>query len=611
MYRHRRLNLPCRTPKIYLPRFVESSPKHNYGARHTLKFIWPYLFPKELNLRLITFSSASLLVIAKSLNAYAPFILKEAVDSLSLENPILYYSGGIFLTYALSRAVVVGLQELRVALFSKVIANAMGDVGRKVFSHLHSLDYAFHQQSTRTTIFSVNRSMKAVENYFRFTSLYVLPTVLEFGLTAGVLFFSCGLPYLVTLGGTVSIYYIFTIKYSDIRKVYIREQLMKSKALNFVIDESLMNFEIVKYFSGEKAEKERYNYFIQQTLKGSQVITKSLSKLNFGQQMIFNTGLGINLLLSVNQVLHGTMTIGDIFLIQTLFLSLQMPLNFLGSIYRELNEAQIEINGLFDILDTKSKVEEAADAVDYEYKGGKIVFDDVKYAAGKQIFNGVSMEILPRSTNAFIGESGSGKTSLFRMLFRMVDPDQGRILIDGQDLRGLTLQSLRKNIAIVPQNPMLFNDTIYYNVAYGNEKASKERVIEVCKLANIHNRIMEFAEGYDSLVGELGSKLSGGEKQRLALARCLLKDAKIYLLDEFTSAMDSNNEQEILASMKKLFKDKTVIYNSHRLSSITSVDEIFVISDGKICESGTHPELISRNDSKYSELWKKFISNKG
>ena len=546
----------------------------------------------------------------KSLNAYVPFILKEGVNSLAAVDPAILYSGGLFLAYALSRALVVGIQEYRVSLFTKLMINAMKDVSIKVFSHLHTLDYTFHQQSTRLTLFSVNRSMKGIESYFRFSSLYVLPTMLEFGLASGVLFYSCGLPYLITLGGTVSIYYAFTIKYSDIRKKYIREEKAKSKAVDFVINESMMNFEVVKYFSSETKEKERYNYFLDQKLASNKIITNSLCKLNFGQQLIFNTGLAVNLLLSVNQVLNGTMTIGDIFMIQTLFMSLQFPLNFLGSIYRELNEAQIEINELFELLETRSKVAESPNAKDYVYKGGKITIEGAKYTAGKKIFDGIDMDIKPGSTNAFIGESGAGKSSLFRLLYRLIDPDEGRVLIDDQDLKDLTLKSIRENIAIVPQNPMLFNDTIEYNVSYGNPEATQEQIIHACKLANIHNRIMEFPDGYNSLVGELGSKLSGGERQRLALARCLLKDAKIYLLDEFTSAMDSNNEQEILLSMKDLFKGKTVIYNSHRLSSITFVDKIFVISEGKICETGTHHELISQENSKYLALWKKFISTK-
>ena len=602
---------PHRSPKIYLPRFVESGPKKAYSTRRTLQYIWPYLFPKDRYIRLLTFSSAIILIATKSLNAYAPFILKEAVNSLAAANPLLFYSGGMFMTYALSRIFVIGLQELRVVLFSKVIVQAMGDSSRKMFSHLHSLDYTFHQQSTRVTMFSVNRSMKAIENYFRLTSMYVIPTILEFGLATGVLFYSCGYPYVITLAGTVSLYSLFTIRYSNVRKVYIREQMIKAKSLDFVINESLVNFEIVKYFSNEKKEMERYDYFLKQRLAGTLKITKSLSNLNFGQQVIINTGLGINLLLAVNQVINGTMTLGDIFLIQTLFLSLHAPLNFLGTIYRELDEAQVEINSLFEILETKSKVVEAPNALPYEYKGGRIQMEDVKYTSGKNIFNGISLDIEPGSTNAIIGESGSGKTTLFRLLYRLFDPDEGSVLIDGQNLKGLTLESLRKSIAIVPQNPMLFNDTIYYNVTYGSNDATKEQVIEACKLANIHNRIMEFKEGYDSLVGELGSKLSGGEKQRLVLARCLLRDAKIYLLDEFTSAMDSNNEQEISEAIKKIFKGKTVLYNSHRLSSITFVDKIFVISEGKICETGTHQELLDTPGSKYSELWTKFISNKG
>ena len=597
----------CRAPKIYLPRFVERENVKSYSIKKTIEYIWPYLLPADKSIRKITWATVGLLIASKGLNAYVPFILKDAIDSLSIAHPAIFYSSTIFVAYALSRSIVIGLQELRVAMFSKVIINAMKDVSLKIFSHLHSLDYSFHQESTRMTLFSVGRSMKGIETYLRMTSLYVIPTLLEFFLASGVLFYSCGWPYLVTLGGTVSAYYIFTTKYTNIRQKYLIKQKQKSKAVDFVINESMMNFELVKYFSNEVMEKKRYNYFLDQKLETNQLIISSLSKLNFGQQLIFNTGLAINILLAVKQVTNGSMTIGDIFLIQSLFMSLQFPLNFLGSLYRDMNESQVEINELFEILEIKSKVEESPNAKEYEYKGGAIELKDVEYTSGKKIFNKVSLKIEPGSTNAFVGESGSGKSSLFRLMYRLFDPDQGSIQIDGQDLKDLKSDSLRKSIAIVPQNPTLFNDTIYYNVLYGNPSATKEQVIEACKIANIHNRIMEFPEQYESLVGELGSRLSGGEKQRLALARCVLKDAKIYLLDEFTSAMDSNNEQEILEQMKEMFKGKTVIYNSHRLSSITNVDRIFVIHEGKVTESGTHGELILKEGSKYSELWNKFI----
>ena len=611
MYKLRTSNFPCRSPKIYLPRFVEKESNKSYSASKTFNFVWPYVYPNEKSIRKTTRATVALLFSAKVLNAYVPFILKEAVDSLTISNPVFLYTGSLFFGYAISRALVIGLQELRVSIFAKVITNAMKDVSSKVFSHLHLLDYNFHQQSTRITLFSVGRSIKGIETYLRFTSLYIIPTVLEFGLASGVLLYYCGLPYLLSLGATVSIYYKFTTKYSDIRQKYNSEQKMKSKALDFVINESMLHFETVKYFNNEALEKSRYNHFLEQKLNNSKLITTSLSKLNFGQNLIFNLGLGVNLLLAINQIKQGTMTIGDIFVIQTLFMSLQSPLNFLGSIYRELNEAQVEINELFEILELKSKIQEKPDAKPYEFKGGKIEIQQVELSAGKKIFNGIDMTIEPGTTNAIVGESGSGKSTIFRMIYRLYDPDQGRILIDGQDLRDLTIDSIRKNIAIVPQNPQLFNDTIYYNISYGNPQATKEKIIEACKVANIHNRIMEFPDNYESLVGELGNKLSGGEKQRLALARCLIKDAKFYFFDEFTSAMDSHNEQEILNSIKTILKGKTIIYNSHRLSSITSVNKIFVLSEGKISESGTHNELVSNKESKYFKAWEKFISTKG
>jgi ABC-type transport system involved in Fe-S cluster assembly fused permease/ATPase subunit len=359
--------------------------------------------------------------------------------------------------------------------------------------------------------------------------------------------------------------------------------------------------------NNEKLEKERYSYYLNKKLEGTIKMTKTLSLLNFGQQVIFNAGLGINLLLAVAQVKAGTMTIGDIFLIQSLFINLYGPLNLMGTIYREMIESQVEINDLLGILDIKSRVVESQDAKDYQYLGGRLQIEQLDYSVGKNVFQGLDLHIEPGSTNAFVGESGCGKSSLFRLIYRLVDPSSGRILLDGQDLKSLKLDSFRKLFTIVPQTPVLFNDTILYNVRYGNPSASLEEVQNACKAANIHSRILEFPEGYESLVGELGSKLSGGERQRLILARGLLRESKFILLDEFTSAMDSHNEQEILTTLKRLIKDKTVIFNSHRLSTTMFVDKIFIIDGGKICESGTHEELLRNEKSKYFELWNKFI----
>ena len=596
-----------RNPKIYLPRFVEKENSKDYSTKETVKFIWPYLFPIDKKIRQITWTTVGLLFANKSLNAYVPFILKDAIDSLSVASPELFYSGSIFVAYAMSRALVTGINELRAAMFSHVLSNAMKEVSTKVFAHLHTLDYIFHQESTRLTLYSVDRSMRGIESYLKFSMLYIIPTLFEFLLASGVVVYSCGMPYFYTLGGTVGSYYIFTIKYTEYRNKTIREQKQRNKALDFVINESMTNYETVKYMNNENLEKERYSYYLERKLQGILKITRSLSILNFGQQFIFNAGLGINLLLAVSQVQAGTMTVGDIFLIQSLFLSLQAPLNLMGTIYREIIESQVEINDLLGILDIKSRVQESSTAIDYQYKGGRIQISDLEYNVGKKIFENLNLDIEPGTTNAFVGESGCGKSTLFRLMYRLVDPPSGKILLDGQGLKDLKLDSFRKLFTIVPQTPVLFNDTIYYNVSYGNPKASREEVEQACKLANIHNRIIEFPQGYDSLVGELGSKLSGGERQRLILARGLLRESKIILLDEFTSAMDSNNEQEILQTLKKVIKGKTVIFNSHRLSTTMFVDKIFVIDGGKICESGTHEELLRNENSKYFELWNQFI----
>lgn len=596
--------------RISLPEFVERDlTEQKVSTRKIVSFLWPYIFPKDRKLRIVMLSTLALLVASKGLNAYVPFILKEGIDSMASAHPNYKLAAILFASFAGGKALVVLLQELRNALFSKILLHSVKDVSNRLFWHLHSLDYTFHQQSTKTTLFAVGRSMKGVENFLKYMVQNILPTGLEFILASSVLLGFCGWPYLFTLAGTVGAYTVFTTTYSTKRQEYLKEMRRKNKAVDFVINESLLNYETVKCFNNEKLESERYNHYLSQHMQAAMKTSKSLSFLNSGQQLIFNTGLAVNLLLAVNQVTQGTMSVGDLIMIQTLFMQLQFPLNFMGTIYRELKESQLEVKDLFHMLSIQSKVKEAPNAMTYEYKGGAIQFNNISYAHDpeRKIFHGLNLEIKPGTFNAIVGESGSGKSTLFRMLYRLFDPDTGEIIIDGQPLKSLTLSSLRDAIGLVPQNCILFNDSIFFNVIYGNPSASHEDVIRVCKMVNIHDRIMEFPEGYNTHVGELGSKLSGGERQRIVIARCLLKDAKIYLMDEMTSAMDSYNEELIGTYIKEYLKGKTIIYSAHRLSSIVHVDKIFVIGEGKLLESGTHSELLLKG-GKYSELWSKYLT---
>ncbi|CAG9312960.1 unnamed protein product [Blepharisma stoltei] len=604
VYIRNKINKNSINHQIQIPEFVEREiPDNIYTKRHILKFLYPYIFPKDFKLRMAVFSTAGLLVASKSLNAGVPFILKEAVNTLGTS---MGYATILFGTYALARIAVILTQEYKNAIFSRVVLNAVKDVSSRVFWHLHSLDYTYHLESTKTTLFAVGRSMKGVENFLRFMMMSIIPTTLEFMIASGILLKYCGWPYLLTFGGTVATYWVFTTRYSTYRQDYIKEVKRKRKAVDFVINESFLNYEAVKCFTNEKLESDRYNHFLKQQMQAAVKTSNSLSTLNCGQHIIFNTGLAINLLLAVAQVSAGTMTIGDIFLIQTMFLQLQFPLNFLGSVYRELNEAQLEIKDLFHIFNIKPKVMEPPNAQSYQYKGGKISIKNVTYGfEDRKVFNDLDIEIEPGTSNAIVGESGIGKSTLFRLLYRLLDPEKGSILIDDQDVKSLKLESLRKNIAMVPQNGNLFNDSVYYNIIYGNPEASFEDVVKVCKMVNIYDRIMDFEEKFETNVGELGCKLSGGERQRISLARCLLKNANIYFFDEFTSAVDSHNENLITNALKEKLKGKTTIFAAHRLPSITYVDKIFVLQGGKVREQGTHQELLDKN-SYYRELWDKF-----
>ena len=597
--------------KLSVPEFVEKEiPSKKFSVRKTVSFLWPYIMPADNRLRVTMLSTVGLLVLSKGINAGVPFILKEGVNSLATHHPNFTYAALLMGSYAGARAAMILFQELRNAMFSRIVLNAVKDVSNQLFWHLQSLDYTFHQQSTKTTLFAVGRSMKGVENFLKFMMQHILPTTLEFGLAAGIMMTYCGWPYMLTLAGTVSVYSVFTTRYSKVRQNYLKEMRQKNKAVDFVINESFINFETVKCFTNEKLESERYNHNLSSQIKAAIHTAESLTKLNMGQQLIFNTGLGINLLLAVSQLKAGTMTVGDIFMIQTLFLQLQFPLNFLGTVYRELNESQLEMRDLFHLLSIKPSVQELPDAKPFEYKGGRIKLSNVNYRPSTEriTFNNLNLEFEPGSTNAIVGESGIGKSTLFRLLFRLFDTKSGEIFLDGQEIKSLQIKSLRDTMALVPQSGHLFNDSIYYNISYGRPEATMEEIIEVSKKVNLYNRIMEFPEGFNTQVGELGGKLSGGERQRLTLARCLLKDAKFYFLDEVTSAMDSYNEEMISRVLRKELEGKTVVYAAHRLSSITHVDKIFVLADGKVAETGSHSELLSDPNSKYSALWTKFLS---
>ena len=587
--------------KIVIPEFVErEAQKANLTKRELIKFLWPYIFPKDPKLRFILASSLGILVLAKSIQAGIPLIMKEGVNELASAHPNFLYAGEIFLAFAVAKTGVVALQEFRNVLFNKVLQNAVKDVSGKLFWHLHAMDYTFHLQSTKSTLFAVGRAVHGVENFLKLSVGTVLPTIVEISLVSGVLLGCCGWQYLSVLGATMAIYSTYSYNYSFTRQTYLKESRRKSKAVDFVINESFTNFDTVKAFTNEQLESDRYTHYLTQQLAAAQLTQVSLSKLNTGQQLIFNAGFGLNLLLGVWHMSNGLLSVGDLVMIQTLFLQLQGPLNFLSQVYRQLNESQLDMKDLFVLLAKKPKVADKPGAKAYVPKGGEIAFNNVEYShfANQRVINDLTFTLKKGSTNAIVGESGAGKSTIFRLILRLLDPEKGKILIDGEDIRDLTIDSVRRSISIVPQTSILFNGTVLYNLLYGKPNATFEEVQEICKLVNLHDLIQSLPDGYYSHVGEMGSKFSGGERQRLMLARGLLKPAEIYLFDEVTSAVDSLNEEIISRLIKSRCRGKTLLYSAHRLSSITHVDQILVVEKGKVIQSGTHEALVREGTGK-------------
>lgn len=599
--------------KIVIPEFIErENLKANLTQKELFRFLWPYILPKDHKLRLVLGSSALLLIAAKSIQAGIPLIMKEGINELASTHPNFLYAGEIFFGFAVAKTCVTALQEYRNVLFNKVLQNAVKDVSSRLFWHMHAMDYHFHLQSSKSTLFAVGRAVNGVENFLKLSVGTVVPTLVEIGLVSGVLLGFCGWQYLAVLGATMTVYSTYSYRYSFKRQRYLKEMRRKSKAVDFVINESFTNFDTVKSFTNEQLESDRYTHYHTQQLEAAHMTQVSLAKLNTGQQLIYNTGFGLNLLLGVWHMANGMLSVGDLVMIQTLFLQLQTPLNFLSQVYRQLNESQLDMKDLFVLLEKKPKIVDCPDAKVYVGKGGELEFRNVEYShyQGQKVLNKLNFTLKKGSTNALVGSSGAGKSTIFRLIIRLLDAENGQILLDGDDLKSLQISSVRRAISIVPQSSILFNGTVLYNLLYGKPDATFEEVQQICKFVNIHELISSLPEGYYSHVGDMGSKFSGGERQRMMLARGLLKEAQIYLFDEVTSAVDSLNEEIISRLIRERCKGKTILYSAHRLSSITHVNQILVVDKGVVVQSGTHEELLSDTAGKYADLWRNFLKEK-
>ena len=579
----------------------------------TLRNLWPYMWPADrADLRARVVWATVLLVVAKLTLVAGPYFFKWATDALAgdaksapplpafMLAPVM-----LVIAYNVVRLVQLGFNQLRDALFARVGQYAVRQLAFRTFIHMHQLSLRFHlERRTGGLSRIIERGTKGIETIVRFTVLNTLPTILEFALTAGIFAVTYGWKYVAVVAVTVWLYIWFTIRASDWRIVIRRDMNDSDTDASTKAIDSLLNFETVKYFNNEGMEAERFDRSMARYETAATRIWTSLGWLNFGQGVIFGLGTVIVMCLSALEVQAGTQTVGDFVFINAMLIQLSVPLNFIGFIYREIRQGLTDIEQMFGLLDVPQEIVDKPGAKPLVVGSGKVEFRDVQfsYDPNRKILRGISFEVPAGKTVAIVGPSGAGKSTISRLLFRFYDIQGGKILIDGQDIRDVTQQSLRAAIGMVPQDTVLFNDTIAYNIRYGRVDASEEDVRKAAELAQIGPFIERLPDGYRSMVGERGLKLSGGEKQRVAIARTILKAPPILMLDEATSALDSHTEQEIQAALDLVSKGRTTIVIAHRLSTVISADEIIVLQDGQIAERGTHAALM-RKAGLYASMW--------
>ncbi|WP_409361746.1 ABCB family ABC transporter ATP-binding protein/permease [Bartonella heixiaziensis] len=581
----------------------------------TLYNLWPYMWPadrRDLKIRVLW--AIFYLVLAKLVLISVPYFFKYATNALdmSFQLPVWFPSSWLVpimlvFAYNVARIIQAGLNQLRDSLFATVGQHAIRQLAYKTFVHIHGLSLRFHlERRTGGLSRVIERGTKGIEAIVRFSILNTVPTVLEFVLTAFVFYISYGWRYFFIVVSTVGLYTWFTIKASDWR-IRIRQQMntADTEANTRAVD-SLLNFETVKYFGNETLEAHRFDSSMAGYEKAATKIWTSLSWLNFGQSLIFGIGMTILMLMSAHEVFHNTQTLGDFVFINALLMQLSIPLNFIGSIYREVRQGLTDIEAMFDLLDVPQEIIDKPDAKPLVISGGTIRFNQVKfsYDPTRQILKDIDFEVPGGKTIAIVGPSGAGKSTISRLLFRFYDVDAGSITIDGQDIRNVTQKSLREAIGMVPQDTVLFNDTIAYNICYGRPSATDEEVHKAAEMAQISKFIEMLPKGFQSMVGERGLKLSGGEKQRVAIARTLLKAPPLLILDEATAALDTATEQEIQQALDIVSRGRTTLIIAHRLSTVINADEILVLKNGRIIENGTHAELL-RKKGLYASMWNK------
>lgn len=581
-------------------------PREEIRTIHTLM---PYLWPAgETGLRVRVVIALLFLAAAKGANVVVPVFLKHAVDALTLENggeTAVVVPLALLIGYGLMRVAAQAFGELRDAVFTRVAQRAIRLAGLRTFRHLHRLSLRFHlDRKTGGISRAVERGTKGIEFLLRFTLFNVLPTLIEILLVAGILWWMFGWLYAAVTLATLAAYIVWTLAVTEWRLKYRRAMNETDSEANTKAIDSLLNFETVKYFGNEDHEAARFDSALRGYEHAAVRSGGSLALLNIGQGAIIAVGLILAMIMAAYGIQAGRMTVGDFVMVNSYLIQLFMPLNFLGFVYREIKRSLTDMETMFRLLDEQAEVEDRPDAPELRIAGGEIRFEEVSfgYDTRRGVLKEVSFTVPAGRRVAIVGPSGSGKSTISRLLFRFYDVTGGRILVDGQDIREVRQESVRAAIGMVPQDTVLFNDTIYYNIAYGRPGASPAEVEEAARHARIHDFVMSLPDGYQSGVGERGLKLSGGEKQRVAIARTILKEPKILLFDEATSALDSQTEQEILKSLDEVSANRTTLTIAHRLSTVVNADEILVLKDGEIVERGRHRELLALR-GVYADMW--------
>tara|TARA_R110002073_G_scaffold4803_6_gene30476 strand:+ start:420 stop:2261 length:1842 start_codon:yes stop_codon:yes gene_type:complete len=578
----------------------------------TLQRVTPYLWPEGENAVKVRVVVAMLmLLISKLIAVGTPLIYKAAVDGLAPASgpgpAYLLGAGAVGLTvaYGVARLMSNGFQQLRDAVFAVVGQRALRKLALETFTHIHRLSLSYHlTRKTGGLSRVIERGVKGVDFLLRFLLFSIGPLILELLLIAAVMMTMLDVWYVAVIVVTIALYVWFTFKVTEWRVKIRREMNQQDTDANQKAIDSLLNFETVKYFNAEAREARRYDRAMAGYESAALKTAYSLALLNFGQAALIITGLVIVMVMAAMGVQNGSLTVGDFVLVNAYMIQITLPLNFLGTVYREIRQSLVDMGHMFGLLGQAPDVVERPGAVPLTLKGGSVQFRDMRFAydAARPILHGISLDVPAGHKVALVGASGSGKSTIGRLLFRFYDVTDGALCIDGQDIRDVTIDSLHAAIGVVPQDTVLFNDTVYYNIAYGKDNATRAEVESAARAARIHDFIAALPDGYETQVGERGLKLSGGEKQRVGIARTLLKDPAILLLDEATSALDSQTERDIQDSLSAMGQGRTVVTIAHRLSTVVDADRIVVLDAGRIVEQGTHAALLAKG-GRYAAMW--------